>query len=149
MPASVDEWSDQTWDRAFARQAAQADNVKLLATFALALAGTMVATALQVMPQGRLDLAAAIVLGGAFLLTVAVILLDRLKWPSRRKALQRQTDNGWTDPQLLAYIRIATRDAQEENDALIRRLQRVAEYQLILSGAAGVLAVISLLGASA
>ena len=144
MPTSLDEWSDQHWDRAFARQTAQADNVKLLVTFALALSGTMVATALQVPLQNGLDLAASIVLGLGFLLTIAVIFLDRLKWPNRRKILQTQTDEGWTDTQLLDYITRATRDAEEENLAVVHRIQRVAEYQLCLSGVAATLSVISL-----
>jgi hypothetical protein len=144
VPASLDEWSDQHWDRTFLRQSAQVDSAKLLVTFALAFSGTLVATALQVAPQGRLDLAASLVVGVGFLLTVTVILLDRLKWPSRRKMLDRQADLGWTDAQLLAYIRSATRDVEEENEATVGRVHCFARYQLLVSGAAAVLAVISL-----
>jgi hypothetical protein len=144
MPASINEWSDQHWDRAFARQTSQADSAKLLATFALALAGTLVGTTLQVSPQNGLDLAASITLGVGFLLTVAVIVMDRLRWPSRQKLLQKQVDEGWTDAKLLEYIRVVTRDAEEENEIVIRRIKRCVEYQLLASGAAGVFSVISL-----
>jgi hypothetical protein len=149
MPLSVDEWSDQYWDRVFARQSSQVDTVKLVVTFSLAISSTMVATALQVTPpQGKLDLAASVVLGAGFLLTIAVILMDRLKWPSRRKLLQKQTDNGWTDHQLLTYITSASRDAEEENETVVRRVKTLAESQLILAGPAGTLAVIWLIGDS-
>src|SRR5829696_7131621 len=144
MPETVDEWSDQHWDRAFARQSAQADNIKLVTTFALALAGTMVATTLQVDPQNQLDVWASIILGVGFLLTHTVIFMDRLKWVSHRKVLQKQIDKGWSDARLLEYIRKSSRQAEEENETLIRYMKRIAEYQLIMSGAAGTLAIISL-----
>src|SRR5690348_7390212 len=105
MPSSVDEWSDQHWDRAFSRQTSQTDTVKLLVTFALGISTTAVATALQVAPQNGLDLAASVTLGAGFVFTVAIFLLDRLKWPSRRKVLLLQQDEGWTDVQLLSYLR--------------------------------------------
>jgi hypothetical protein len=145
VPSSVDEWSDQHWDRAFARQTSQADTVKLVVTFALAISSTMVATALQVKPpQGKLDLWASIVLGVGFLLTIAVILLDRLKWPSREKALTEQIVRHWSDADLLDYIRIVSRDLEGENEQVIRNMKRLTEYQLLIAGVAATLSVISL-----
>jgi hypothetical protein len=144
VPGSVDEWSDQHWDRSFARHSAQVDTVKLLVTFALGIAATLVATALQVGPASGLDLAASILLGAAFLLALAAIVLDRLKWPSRRKALEKQTDEGWTDGELLVYLRLLMRDTEDENQTVVARVRKAAEYQVLLSGVAAALAVVSL-----
>jgi hypothetical protein len=63
--------------------------------------------------------------------------------------LDKQSDLGWTDAQLLAYIRSATRDAEEENEAVVRRIKIAAQYQLLLAGLAATLAVISLFQAPA
>jgi hypothetical protein len=58
MPQNIDEWSDLYWDRAFGRQTTQVETVKLVVTFSLAFAPTLVAGALQVDPWIGLDTAA-------------------------------------------------------------------------------------------
>jgi len=120
------------------------DTVKLLVTFALGFAATIVATALQVEPQNGWDVAATVFLGLAFILAVAAILLDRLRWPNRRKVLEKQADEGWTDAQLLAYLRLLMRDTEDENERVVGHVRRAAEYQVVMSGAAVSLAVVSL-----
>ena len=73
---------DQNFDQKLARQRAQADTAKLVTTFSLAFAATILATALQVANTSKgLDLAATICLGLAFLLTLVVIMLDNVVEP--------------------------------------------------------------------
>lgn len=144
VPSSVDEWSDQHWDRSYSRQSSQADTVKLVTTFALAVAATLVATALQVSPQGLIDLWSSICLGLSFLGVIAVIIFDRLQWPSRSKVLQHQADHGLSDTQLLNYLTMLSRDLEESNENVINRMKRLAEYQILLAAAAATLAVVSL-----
>ena len=144
MPTSVDEWSDQHWDRSFNRQTSQVETVKLLVTFSLGIAAALVATALQVTPQNGWDTAAIVMLAIAFLLTLLSIGLDRLKWPSRRAALDEQADKGWTNDQLLVYLRGLMRDAEEENDRVVRNVRHAAEFQVLLAAVAAGFAVTSL-----
>src|SRR4051812_38221357 len=111
MPQSIDEWSDQHWDRAFARQTAQVDTAKLIVTFSLLVAATFVATALLGPPTNGLDVAASIVILLAFVVTGLILVwLDRLQWPNREDLLNRQQRVGWDDNALLAYIRDVHRD---------------------------------------
>jgi hypothetical protein len=145
VPESIDQWSDQHWDRSFARQTSQVETVKLLVTFSLGIAGTMVATALQVSPPNAWDLAALVLLAVAFLLTLVSIGLDRLKWPSRRAALDKQADEGWDEAELLVYLRGLMRDTEEENDRVVRHVRHAAEFQVLAAAVAAGLAVTSLL----
>jgi hypothetical protein len=144
VPASVDEWSDQHWDRSFARQTAQVDSIKLLVTFSLGFAATIVATALQVDPVTGWDKAATAVLAAAFLLTILAIYLDQLQWPDRRKVLEKQTDERWTDDRLLEYLSQLMRDTEDENKIVVRQVRHAAEYQVILASLAAAFAVTSL-----
>jgi hypothetical protein len=144
MPQSIDEWSDQYWDRAFSRHTAQVETVKLVVTFSLAVAATLVASALQVAPATGWDIAASIVLGLAFISTLVTIQLDRLKWPTRREVLQKREDEGWTEVELLLYLPRLYRDTEEWNDRVVGFVRRSAEYQLLLAAATGTLAVVSL-----
>lgn len=59
MAQTPEEWLEVQADRALARQRAQADTAKLLATFAAGVAGALVATALQVGAPEGLDWASA------------------------------------------------------------------------------------------
>lgn len=147
MPTSLDEWTDSHWERVFSRQSAQADAAKLVTTFTAAIASTLVATALQVGERSnRLDFWACIVLGAAFLATLGVIYLDRLYWPSRYKILAKKDSNlGWSDNQLMAYIKDVSTEAEENNEAVVGRIKKLAELQILLSLAAAVLAAVSLL----
>jgi hypothetical protein len=140
----MDEWSDQHWDRSFARQTSQVETVKLLVTFSLGIAGALVATGLQVIPQNGWDKAAVVFLAIAFLLTLVAIGLDRLKWPNRRAALDKQADEGWSEVQLLTYLRSLMRDTEEENARMVRHVRHAAEFQVLAASVAGGLAVTSL-----
>lgn len=145
MPQSMDEWSDQYWDRALARQTAQVDAVKLVVTFSLAVAATLVASALQAPPSTDWDTAAAILLGLAFAATLVSVMLDRLKVPRRQAVLQKQQDETWSDIELLLYVQRLQRDLDEENEVVVRHVRRSAEYQLLLAVGAGALSIVSLL----
>lgn len=145
MPESVDQWSDQHWDRSFARQTAQVETVKLLVTFSVGVSAALAAAALQVKGRTAWNVAAIVLLGVAFALTLLTIGLDRLKWPNRRAALDRQSDLGWTEAQLLVYVRSLMRDAEDENDRVVRQVRYVATYQLLAVAVTAGLAVTSLL----
>jgi hypothetical protein len=144
MPQSVDEWSDFYWDRSFVRQSSQVETAKLVVTFSLAVAGSLIASALQSAPINGLDIAASIVLGAAFTATIVTILLDRLKWPERQKLLDRQQQMSWDDLALLDYIRLVHKDTEAENKDVVRRVIQAAVCQIALAAAAGTLAVVSL-----
>lgn len=144
MPQSIEEWSDQHWDRSFARQTSQVETVKLLVTFSLGIAAALVATALQVTPQNGWDTAAVVLLSTAFTATLITIGLDRLKWPSRQQAMNKQTDEGWADLQLLTYVRGLMRDAHDENERVVRYMRNAATLQVLAAAVAGGLAVTSL-----
>lgn len=59
------------WQRVFSQQRTQIETSKLVATVALALAGTLVGTTMQVQPHGRLDVAACALVGVGLLGVVA------------------------------------------------------------------------------
>jgi hypothetical protein len=144
VPQSKDDWLDQHWDRAFARHTSQVETVKLVVTFSLAVAATLVASALQSDPKTGWDQSASVLLGLAFIATLISVMLDRLKLPSRRLLLQEQEDEGWDDPELMANIQKVHRDLEEWNDRVVHYVRRSAEYQLILAATSGVFAVVSL-----
>ncbi|MCZ2807606.1 hypothetical protein O2W18_21075 [Modestobacter sp. VKM Ac-2983] len=145
MPASFDAWSDQHWDRSFARHTAQVETIKLLVTFTLGIAGTLVATALQVEPQNGWDKSAVAMLAIAFVLTLCAVGLDRLKWPDRQTALDLQTTNTWTEAQLLRYLSGKMRQAHGENEIVVSSVRHAAEFQVLFSLAAAGFAATSLL----
>ncbi len=145
MPAPLDDWLDQHWDRAFAHHSAQVATVKLLVTFSLGISATIVATALQVDPNGWLDTMAIIILGAAFAAAIAAIVLDRMKLVDRKVVLAEKQAKGWDDPTFFASLRSLMGTMEDENELVVRRVRKAAEYQVLLSSAAAILAVVSLL----
>jgi hypothetical protein len=142
---SLDEWLQQNSDRVLARQRAHVDTAKVLVSITLAVAATMVATALQVEPVKGMDVAAGGVLAGSFVATVGVILLDRLKEPNRHLAQDKAQRGKWSDEQLLGYLREQALDTEDENRVVVYHVHIATAAQILSSSAAGVIAALSLL----
>ena len=147
MPENFDAWSDQHWDRVLAQQTTQLETVKLLVTFTAGLAGTLVATALQVPGGLELDRWACVVLAGAAAATIAVIALDSSRTPNRDDLVDLKNQHQWTDtdPHLLIHLRTVMRDTTNFNARVVLTLQRLAELQILLAVVASVIAALSLL----
>jgi hypothetical protein len=105
VAGNLHDWLQRNSDRVLTQQRAQTDTAKLLVTFTLATTATVVATALQVgQSPSALDYIASGVLLVGFLLTICVILLDRIAEPNRNYAQDKATRRGWTDTQLLELL---------------------------------------------
>jgi len=144
MP-TVSEWLEGHADRVAANQRAQAETVKLLATFSAVFAATIVATGLQVGPPTRLDLVAAILLLISVAATVAVVLLDRITDVNPGSVLQEATVAGWDDTELVRELRLWRLAAVENNAQVITLLRRALAIQILLSVASATVAAVSLL----
>ena len=146
LSPEVRDWLSQNFDHTMARQRSQADTAKLLVTFALGIAATLVATALQVgdVPN-RLDLWATFVLGAAFLVALLVILLDRVQEPDRRWLMDRLARTYLPTEAVLDKLAELEGDRHEHNDGVVSSLKVTSMIQLLLSGVAGVLAAVSML----
>src|SRR4051812_26816620 len=84
-------WMSQNLDQRISRQRSQADTAKLVSTFTLALAGTLLATALQVEKTSQaLNLAGSIFLGIAFILTLLVVWLAQVVEPDTTRLAKKR-----------------------------------------------------------
>jgi hypothetical protein len=144
-PSSAD-WLESQADRTFARQRAQVDTAKLVATFAAAVAATLVATALQVGTEPRkLDVAATVVLAAAFVAVIVVVLCDRIAEADQGLVLARSRIYRWTDSKLVEELRAANLTAVHINREVIRDVLWALAVQVSLSVAASIVACFSLL----
>ncbi|SNY65337.1 hypothetical protein SAMN05421748_12829 [Paractinoplanes atraurantiacus] len=145
MAQTAEEWLEGQADRALARQRAQVDTAKLLATFAAGIAGALVATALQVgVPEG-LDWAAAWLLLVTFAGVLGVIAVDRVAEADHDKVLGLQVLRGWSQEDLLVELRVAELKAVYSNDEVVRLVRSVLAVELLLALATGIVAATSLL----
>ncbi|GAA0452565.1 hypothetical protein Ade02nite_00530 [Paractinoplanes deccanensis] len=145
MAQTPEEWLEVQADRALARQRAQADTAKLLATFAAGVAGALVATALQVGAPEGLDWASAWLLLMTFVGVLAVIAVDRVAEADHDKVLSLRVVRGWSQEDLLAELRVAELKAVYSNDEVVRAVRGALALQLLLALATGVVAAASLL----
>jgi hypothetical protein len=140
-----EEWLEIQSDRALARQRAQVDTAKLLATFAAGIAGALVATALQVGRPNGLDWAASWLLLVTFVAVLAVIAVDRLAEADHDQILNMRMVRNWTQDQLLLELRAAALTAVYANNEVVRTVRTVLTAQLLLSVTTGIVATTSLL----
>jgi hypothetical protein len=140
-----EEWLEIQSDRALARQRAQVDTAKLLATFAAGIAGALVATALQVGRPNGLDWAASWLLLVTFVAVLAVIAVDRLAEADHDQILNMRMVRNWTQDQLLLELRAAALTAVYANNEVVRTVRTVLTVQLLLSVTTGIVATTSLL----
>lgn len=142
---TLDDWYRRNSERVLAHQRSQVDTAKILVTFTLAVAATLVATALQVGTPNRLDIWASAVLGLGFLVTIAVILLDRITEPDLSSVEKRARQWKLSDDQLLVLLQDLAFDTEEENDTVVSQVKAAGLVQVQLSIASAVLATLSLL----
>jgi len=142
---TLGDWLQQNSDRVLARQRAQVDTAKILVSITLAVAATIVATALQVRATAELTLAACWILAAGFVATVPVVMLDRLKEPDRLYAQDRAHRGKWSDDQLLDVLHGLALDAEKENNSVVRIVQVATAVQVTVSLVCGVFAVIAVL----
>jgi heme/copper-type cytochrome/quinol oxidase subunit 4 len=123
LAPEIREWLSQNFDHTMSRQRSQADTAKLLVTFALGIAATLVATALQVGDPNGWDLTATIILGVAFIFALLVIVLDRVKEPNRRWLMDRLARKNMPPDEILDALAQLEGDCHEENDTIVFALR--------------------------
>jgi hypothetical protein len=145
VPPALDEWYIRQSERVLTRQTSQVETVKLVVTFSLAIATTLVATGLQVDPVTGADIAACGLLAASFLGTVWAIGLDNLQEPDASRAEALRMQHGLTDDQFLATLRYVSMAAEDFNEHVVRRVRRAAVFQLLLVVATSACSGVSLL----
>lgn len=142
------EWLDKLEsyiDRTNARQRAQVDTGKLIATFSAGIIATIVATALQVGTPSTWDRIAAFLLAISFLSALVAILFDRLTEADQAAIVQQAKASGWSDAKVLRKLRSAMLAATIVNEGVVRAVRLAVTVQLTVSLLAGAAAIISLL----
>ena len=142
---ALDHWLEQHAERVTAKQRSQVDTSKLLVSITLAVAATMVATALQVDPVKWSDYVACAVLALSFGASVTVVMLDVVKEPNRHLARDHANAGKWSPEAELLILRKMALDSEVETRRGIRIVQRVTELQVLLSATASLFAAVSLL----
>ncbi|GIF45082.1 hypothetical protein Axi01nite_93930 [Actinoplanes xinjiangensis] len=145
MPETPAEWLESQADRTFARQRAEVDTAKLVATFSTGVTTTLVATSLQVGEPNGWDLTGVILLAAAVLAVFYLILLDRITESDQNQLLEISKLNGWTDAQLVNELRTSMLKATYVNTGVVTNVRRALVGQVFLSLMAGIFACISLL----
>ena len=146
MSTTVTEWIEGHSDRVLARQRAQADAAKLLATFSTGVAAALVATGLQVGQPSDWDRRATWILLASGLLAIVVALLDRMKEADLELTLAESQIQGWTEDELVRELRLATLQATYGNAVLLRWVRTALVVQICVSLLDGIAAAQSLLG---
>lgn len=144
VQAGISTWFEQHYEREGARQRSQIETAKLIVTFALAVAATLVATALQVDPRGTLDVIAVVILGLAFLAALGTIMADRTASADPTAIETEGTRLGWDSTQLLAAYRAAHRQAEQWNTRVVTWVHRSTLLAVLLILASAALAAVSL-----
>lgn len=143
---TVQTWLDGQVDRALSRQRAQAETAKLMATFASALSGALVGTAFQV--HGRspntVDLVSLALMVLAGILTVGVLLSDRLREVDHERILTQGVSAALTQEEQLVALRTAALAALSLNDDVVKRMRALMLTQLLAALGATMLSAASL-----
>jgi hypothetical protein len=130
------------WQRVFSQQRTQIETSKLVATVVLALAGTLVGTAMQVQPRRPLDVVACVVIALGLAGLLLLLVIDHMDEPD----IDRLSSSAEPDGQKLHDIMIAQRQcctSNEKTAAVIRKIMLISTF---FSLASGCVAVMSLLG---
>lgn len=141
----VSDWLEQRAYRAFERQRAQVDTAKLIATFSAGIAGTLVATALQVKDPSTLDVVAVWLLAATVVFSIAVILLDRLIEADHAHVLEMSEVHGWTKTEVRSRLREATLSTVKANGAVVTVVRCALAIQVAVAVVTGAVAAASLL----
>jgi hypothetical protein len=142
---SLEEWIERNVDRRSARQRVQVETAKLLATFAISLAATLIASALQVAKSKPWDIAASGLLALAFIGLLVVIALDRTTEVDQEDIFRYGNSLNWTSDEIIDSLRFAMYVSVKNNEAVVATVKLVAQAQVAASVLAGAFAIISLL----
>ncbi len=148
MTGTTTDWLDGQVDRLIAGQRASVDTAKLVATFAAAVAATLVGSALEVGTPSRTDHRAVWFLAFAIALSVLVVLLDRLAVADHGVVLERAVLLAWDDGRVVRELRVANLKAANANEKVVRDVRVALAVQLLVTVTTGALAAASLLNAS-
>ncbi len=131
------------------RQRAQSDALKLVATFTVGIAATLVVVHLERNNSasmnefmGSLAIWAFV---GSTLLAILVILLDRLREPDADYIVTQGAAAGWTAEHLLDELRLHVLAAARNNEGVIRDMRIALTLQVafaIVSGWAAIVAIL-------
>jgi hypothetical protein len=138
-------WMDQNFDQKVSRQRSQADTAKLITTFALAFAATLLGTALQVPNTSpALDLTATVLLGAAFIVTLIVIWLDNVVEPDSAWLATRLARPMIVEDVIDKLVELENmRDQINEN--WIQGTKIASQVQLLLAGGSSLISLVALL----
>jgi uncharacterized membrane protein len=148
MSESVTNWLEGDADRAMSRQRAQADSAKLVATFVIGVAASVVASALQMNRTGAesYNKWASILLALSAILTVFVIILDRISEADHKSLLEEAHVKKWSEAELLEELRTLTITASRDNQKVLREVQLALLLQFVVASVCGITAAIGMLG---
>lgn len=127
-------------ERVAVRQRAQVDTAKLVVTFVLAVAATLVGTGLQVTPNEWPDKVASALLGVALVLALVTINKDRLLEPDFDAV-----SSEYTDVQRAASMRTLLVSTTKSNEIVVSSVKNWAYRCVLVSVLAGGVAVGALL----
>ncbi|WP_448639423.1 hypothetical protein [Geodermatophilus sp. URMC 63] len=147
MATTSEEWLEAYAQQQLATQRATADDAKLVATFAAALAGSLLASALQEgeKPSGW-DWVSSVALSLTVLLTLLVtVILDRFEEPDYAKVQQSALQGSWSDAHQLFELRQATIAARNVNQAVVTKIIFTMWAQLLAAVFTGATAALSML----
>lgn len=144
MSSTSAEWLEQQADRLSGHHRAAVDAAKIVATFATAIAATLVGTTFQVSPTTTSDRWSASLLAMSTFLAVLVALADRLVLPDHARLFVLANSYGWSEDELLTELRVALLAASDANDTVVKLVRQVLLVQLLATAAAGSTALVSL-----
>lgn len=143
---TADDLLQQQYQLVLSRQRAQVETSKLVATFATAVAATIVASALQASRGTVINWWASALLASCFIMTLAVIFCDRLAEPGIDSKVI--THFGGND-EFVEYMIESLVESEFFNGEVVKDIRRVVTIQLGLAGATSTVAAISLLDVKA
>jgi hypothetical protein len=142
-----EEWLAAQADRVMDRQRSQVDAAKLVSTFSVSIAAALVASALQAAADSPSadERWATWTLAAAIMLTIAVILSDRLVEPNHSRVLELAAIGHWPEHRTIFELRAAATAATYANEGNVRIVRGILWIQLATTVLSGAIAAYSLL----
>lgn len=142
--AAVDAERTAYWQRAAGQHRSHIETAKLVSTVALALAGTLAATGLQVDPRTNLEVTSCILVGLALLAVIALILIDSLDEPDVDGIITNNV--GQTDAVTFRDLQLAQRHCLKSNAKTVKLVRALSLLSIACSVISSSVAIFSLLG---
>ncbi|GAA4126017.1 hypothetical protein GCM10022415_33520 [Knoellia locipacati] len=144
--SDLDAWVDKLEAEELSQARGRADSAKLVATFAAAIAATLVGTQMQVRAANGMtvwDVVAVAAFGLSALLALTVVLLDQLAIVNVESVLATErTLRNPTDPELISALRVASSAITKDNRRVLRWVKVALFLQLAAASGASVVAVL-------